>query len=187
MAATHAHVADDPLEPGDRPTSLGEVGAVAAEALADQNAHGLAEPHHRQEGHHVEPDGQRRGARWRPRPAGRRVAMKTLKTSTSRNTWAPAGPPYFISRPNSSRSGSPAARPSANSLRYLRPQQEADGQQRRCPRAGHGRPAGPRDPPSRETRPGRRSAPAPRRRSRRYRRPRSPARSRSARGRKRSR
>ena len=28
----------------------------------------------------------------------------TLNTSTSRNTCAPAGPPYFMSRPNNSRS-----------------------------------------------------------------------------------
>ena len=38
-------------------------------------------------------------------PSRPTICTKTWKTSTSRKTCAPAGPPYFISRPKSSRSG----------------------------------------------------------------------------------
>ena len=58
----HAHVAEGPLQAcEDRP--LGQVRAIAAEALADQDRHGLSHAHHGQQGDHVQPQGQGRGSR----------------------------------------------------------------------------------------------------------------------------
>ena len=76
--------------------------------------------------------------------------MNTWNTSTSRNTCTPAGPPYFISRPNSSRSG----RQPRQGVELARGTSAAAGaptaSKRRRPRPGHGRPARPRDPHLRE-------------------------------------
>ena len=89
---------------------------------------------------------------------------KTWNTSTSRNTCTPAGPPYFISRPNSSRSGR-QPRQGVELLAVL----AAAAAGPRASRADAHDPAtvaqpGPRDPQLREARPGRRSGPGPGRR-----------------------
>ena len=72
---------------------------------------------------------------------------KTWKTRTSRNTWHPAGPPYFISRPKSSRSSRQPDRVSEFPA-VSRPEEERQRQQGRRPRPGHRRPAGAGDPHS---------------------------------------